>query len=310
MNRKNEIMKEKLKLFFCFVMLFTLPLVPVFAALEDEDEDILIEGKSDSGDDLLQEDAKEEENRRIRTKKLQMQQWLKTLNSLKRSKKEAPLLAIISKILNQDSDNIQALSALGVFYLQSGKIQLAKIIFTRALQKHPKNSSLHSNLAVIALKEGKKKEAVEAFQKSLGYQYSNYSAAANLGTLYMQAYEYNYASEYLSLAYNRAKQYLSITHYEVLKIGNNYAIALSWSGNFQKSEDIFQELIKNNPGAVELLLNYAILLGKDLKDKNKAYQFLQRADLMDKAGRHARKIKALRKYIRTNKTAQKRKGLK
>ncbi len=284
-----------------FVLLF--PSHFVFAEYDD-DEDLIIE----DGDDSFSKDRQNRNLNRFRQKKQNMKQWLKQLESLKRSRKEAPILALTTKILNQDPSNIQALNSLGTFYLQSGKIQLAKIIFTRALKKHPKNSSLHSNLAVIALKEGKKEEAIAAFRKSLGYRYSNYSAAANLGTLYMQAYEYDSSLEYLNLAYSRAKQYLSLRNYEVLKTGNNYAVALSWSGDFDKSEDIFEELIENNPGSVELLLNYAILLGKDLKEREKSYQFLQKADLMDKSGRFARKIKAFKRYLESKKKTSKRRG--
>ena len=276
------------------IFLFFIPSGFLFAEFLD-DEDV-VEGSS-------REDSREEENR-IRQKKQQMKQWLKQLDSLKKNnKKEEPLLALTSKILNEDPDNIQALNTLGVFYLRGGKVSLAKIIFTRALKKHPKNSSLHSNLALIALKEGRKEDAIEAFQKSLSYRYSNYAAAANLGTLYMQAYEYNLALDYLSLAYSRAKQYLSMVHYEVVKTGNNYAVALAWSGDFQKSEDIFEELVKNNPQAVELLLNYAILLGRDLKNTEKAYTLLHKVDMMDRSGRYASSIKALRKYLKGKKAS-------
>ena len=292
------------KLVFYFLIFFLFSWAPAFAEFEDVDEDFVIE-EGDRED----KDSDREKVSRERQKRTQMQKWLKQLEALKGSKKEASFLALTTKILNQEPDNIQALNTLGAFYLQRGNTQLAKIIFTRALKKHPKNSSLHNNLAVIALKEGKKEEAMKAFRKSLGYRYSNYASAANLGSLYMQAYEYDMALEYLNLGYSRAKQYLSLNHYEVLKTGNNYAVALAWSGNFRKSEDIFQELIEKNPGEVELLLNYAILLGKDLKEKEKSYQFLRKADLMDKSGRHARKIKALTRYLKTGKAAVKKKEL-
>ncbi len=279
---------------------------PVFAEFVDDDEIVVDDRTSnrrDSGDD---DDAKE--NRAYREQQ-KMKQWLKQLQALKRSKKEDRLVSLVSKILNKSANNIQALNTLGVFYLRNGKTQLAKIIFTRALKKHPKNSSLHANLAIIALKEGKPEEAVKGFQKSLDYRYNNYSAAANLGTLYMKAYEYDSALEYLSLAYSRAKLKLSLNHREVVKTGNNYAVALAWSGNFKKSEDIFEELIKKNPGSVELLLNYAILLGKDMKKREESYRFLQKADMMDKSGRYARKIKALREHLKKGNKVAKQKFL-
>ena len=297
MKARFKLKKATLFLFFVGCMgSFVLFSPIIFAEYADEDEyEYEYENKN--------KNKSFNKGKSAHHKKNQMKQWLQQLDSLKRSRKEAPILSLTTKILNKDPNNIQALNTLGAFYLKSGKIQLAKIIFTRALKKHPKNSSLHSNLAVIALKEGKKEEAIAAFRKSLGYRYSNYSAAANLGTLYAQAYEYDSSIEYLSLAYSRAKQYLSLNNREVIKTGNNYAVALSWSGDLNKSEDIFKELIEKNPGSVELLLNYAILLGKDMKDREKSYRFLHKADLMDKSGRFAHRIKALKRYLESQKKA-------
>ena len=257
--------------------------------IEEKDRESLGPGPVDEGD-LAKKRAQQREK--------QLQKWMKQLESLKRKGRERDLLNVVSKILNQEPNNIQALNALGAFYLQSGKIPLAKIIFTRALNHHPKNSSLQGNLAVIALKEGKKEKAIAGFQKSLRYRYNNYSSAGNLGTLYLQAYEHSLALEPLELAYSRAKRYLSLSHPKVLKIGNNYAVALARSGYFRKSEEIFRELVKKNPGSVSLLLNYAILLGKDLKEKKKARQFARKAELMDKSGHYKRKIEPLFRLFR------------
>ena len=280
-------------LFVC--ILFVAPVYEV-ASYDEEDDEIFI-------------DEKKEQKNEERQKKNQMRIWVKKLNSIKKKGKEIAILALTTKILNQDPNNIDALSSLGVHYMRREKNQLAKIIFTRALKKHPKNSSLHSNLAVIALKEGKQEEAIAAFQKSLEYRYSNYAAASTMGTLYLQAYEVNSALDYLDLGYNRAKEYLSMSDYETVKTGNNYAVALSWSGDFRKSREIFEKLIAKNPGSVELLVNYAILLGKDLKEKQESLKVLQKADLKDRTGRYADKIKALRRYLTKKDRMKKEKGI-
>ncbi len=280
----------KIILFLCVLLCFS-PVFLVKAEWVDEEEDIAVENQEEKSE-------AEEAKHQARQKRQRLRQWLKQLEAFKRSKKERVLVDLVSKILNEDPDNIQALNTLGAFYLQNGKTLMAKIIFTRALKKHPKNSSLHNNLAVIALKENKKKDAVEAFQKSLSYRYSNYSAGANLGALYMQAYEYDLALDRLSMAYSRAKQYLPLNHYELVKTGNNYAVALAWSGDFRKSRVVFEELIAKNPKVVELALNYAILLGRDLKRKSVSARMLNKADLMDTSGRYTRNIKALKKYLR------------
>ena len=260
------------------------------AQAEYIDEEDMIEAPKKRGEEGPTQ--KEKAQKRAQQKKQQLQQWLKQLSSLKRTRKEKPLLNLVSKILNQDPNNVQALNALGAFYLQSGKLPLARIIFTRALKKHPKNSALLGNLAVISLHEGDKEKAIAGFQKSLRQRYNNYSSAGNLGTVYMLAYEDSLALEFLELAYGRAKRYLSLSHPKVLKIGNNYAVALARSGYFRKSEDIFKELIKKNPESVPFLLNYAILLGKDLKKKEKARQFARKAELMDRSDRYKSRIEA------------------
>ena len=292
MNMLNYYVNKRIKkmmrsvLNFLWILVFVVVLPVAWAEWEE------------GGDVPDKKSAKEVEEIRTRQERSKMKQWLQKLNSLKGSKQEGPLLSVVSKILSKDPNHIVALNTLGVFYLKQGKLQLAKIIFTRALKTAPKNSSLHGNMATIYLKEGKRKEAIEAFQKSLSYRYSNYASAANLSALYMQAYEYDAALEYLSLAYNRAKQNLSVTHPEVMKTGNNYAVALAWSGDFGKSEDVFRELLKSYPDHAELLLNYALLLGRDIKNKDKSNRFLNKANLMDSSGRYSRRIKALKKYLR------------
>ena len=290
-------MKFQKKLFFYLMILVFLSTggggVCFCVAEEYVDEEDMIEQPSQHKKIKGLLDQKNPVLSRESQKKQQLKQWLKKLESLKGTKKQRPLLNLVSQILNHDPDNVQALNALGVFYLESGKIPLAKIIFTRALKKHPNNSSLHGNLAVISLKEDKKEKAIAGFQKSLRQRYNNYSSAGNLGTLYMQAYEHNLAFEFLELAYSRAKRYLSLNHPKVLKIGNNYAVALARSGYFRKSEEVFRELIKNNPQSVLFLLNYAILLGKDLKQVEKARQFARKAELMDKSDRYKKRIEAV-----------------
>ncbi len=236
-----------------------------------------------------------------------LQSNLQKLESFKKlqSMRESHLVAIVSKILNDDPRNLQALNALGAFYLNKGQMQMADIIFVRALKWHPKNSSLHNNRGVVALKKGDKKEAIAHFQNSLKYRYSNYFASANLGALYLDSYEYDLSLDYLSLAYSRAKSYLPKFHHDVLKIGNNYGVALSWNKNFKKAQSVFHEIIGSKKPNVELLLNYAILAGEDLNNKRWAFKLLSRADMLNQTRRYTGKIKAIRSYFSKSVTRKK-----
>lgn len=236
-----------------------------------------------------------------RAKKLRIQQNLKKLEALIQNKqqiKESTLVSVVSQILNNDPNNAQALNALGAFYLSNNKTQLAKIIFTRAIKIHPKNSSLYNNMGVAALKKEEVKEAISYFRDSLKYRYSNYSAAANLGTLYLASYEHNSSLDYLELAYNRAGSYLPKGHLDVIKIGNNYAIALFRSGSFRKAKSVFNKITDVRRLPPDVLLNYAILLGKDLNNQKLAFMLLSKVDLLDQSGRYAKQVKALRSYMK------------
>jgi len=142
-------------------------------------------------------------------------------------------------------------------------------------------------------------QAAVSFRKSLEYERNNFFAAGNLGALYIQGYNYRSALAYLDLAYNGVKEELSITNPHVIKTGNNYAVALSWSGNFKKAESIFGELIANNPKEVELVMNYAILLGRNLKSKAKALKVLKKVDFLDSSGLYSDRINSLRKYLKS-----------
>ena len=154
-------------------------------------------------------------------------------------------------------------------------------------------------MGVILLKEDEVDQAAVSFKKSLKYERNNFFAAGNLGALYIQGYNYRSALDYLDLAYNGVKEELSITNPHVIKTGNNYAVALSWSGKFRSANRVFEELIENNPKEVELVMNYAILLGRNMKKKGRALKVLKRVDFLDRSGLYSRKAKALRRYLKS-----------
>jgi len=291
-------MKNKKQLFiFVFFLLVFLPLTP-FRVLSEEFID---------EEDMVEDDQREEKphSKRGNSKKeiqsqkqKQVEKWIRALGAIKKTKEnESRIVSLVSKILNSDSDNLWSLNTLGVFYLQNGKSHLARIIFTRILKKNPKNSSAQNNLGVIALKDGEKEEAISAFLKSLDFRYNNYIAAANLGALYLEAYEYRLALEHLEMAYKMSRRYLPLNDKQVIHIANNYAVALAWNGKVSRADSILEDMIKRNPNEVSLLLNYAILLAKDLDEHKKSVKFLRKADLMDRSRSYARNIKALRKFL-------------
>ena len=259
----------------------------------------LVGGAEDSRDVSSVDGGRSEEEKQ-RMNKQQIKQWEKELKAIgKKRENEDRIISLTSRILNFDSKNKIALLSLGTYYLATGRYQLAKIVFTRAVKHYPKNSSIHNNMGVILLKEGEVEQAALSFKKSLKYERNNFFAAGNLGALYIQAYNYRSASGYLDLAYNGVKEELSVTNPQVIKTGNNYAVALSWSGSFRKANRVFEELIENNPKEVELVMNYAILLGRNLKKKEKALKVLKTVDFLDTAGLYSRRVQTLKKYLKS-----------
>ncbi len=231
-------------------------------------------------------------------RKSQVRQWLKDLSRIKNpNKKPRQVVSLVSQILNYEPENLQALNILGVFYMERGQTHLARIIFSRGLKKYPKNAALHNNMGLSYLKEGREKEAQASFLKSLDYQPRHYSAAANLSALYMKAYEYQNALKYLKVAYRLSKKHLSLKDPQVVHLANNYAVALAWSGQFKKAQRVFQEVIDTPVKKTDVVLNYARLLARDIKNKNKALQILRKADLMDHRGVFSHQVQAVRKWM-------------
>lgn len=259
-------------------------------------------GGAEDSRDVSSVDVGRSEKDRKRIREQQVKQWEQELKEIKKTREnEDRITALGARILNFDSKNKVALLSLGTYYLETGRYQMAKIIFTRALKYYSENSSIHNNMGLILLKEGEIDTAALSFKKSLKYERKNFFAAGNLGSLYIQGYNYRSALDYLGLAYNGTKEELSVTHPQVVKTGNNYAVALSWSGNFRKADRVFRELIKNNPKEVELVMNHAILIGRNLKKKERALKTLKRVDFLDSSGLYTRKIRSLKKYLESMK---------
>ena len=235
-----------------------------------------------------------------RIKKQRLGQNLKKLHQLVQKPdtiKETALVSLCSQILNDESDNVQALNALAAFYLKNHKTQMAKIILTRGMKVHPKNSALVNNMGVVALKRGETKEAIAYFRDSLKYRYSNYSAAANLGTLYLDSHDEDSSLDFLKLAYYRASSYLPKGHIDTLRIGNNYAVALAWIEDSSKAWTIFNDITNFRQVPPKILLNYSSFLGKNLSNYKQAFVILNKVDLMDSNRRYASRVKQMRVYF-------------
>ena len=271
---------------------------------EEEDEEWNLNSSkkpTDNNEELSLDGPLEIKAKKEADKQQKLRVNLQKLNALKNSKnqQESQLVFLAAQILNNDPDNLQALNTLGSFYLSKGKPQMAKIIYTRALKAHPKSSALHNNLGVVALQQQDKTEAISHFQDSLQYRRDNYIASGNLGTLYTQSYEHELSIQHLYLAYRRGSSGRLLRKQDIMRIGNNYAVALAWHEDYRKASQVFDKILQNHPQSIEPMLNYAILLAKDLKSRQQALRLLTKVDFLDHTRRYAKKVKALKKYIKS-----------
>ena len=122
-ERIKKMIKYIKWLFVC--IFFIAPIFEVASYDDGEDDEIFI-------------DEKREQKNEERQKKNQMEIWIKKLNSIKKRGKEAAILALTTKILNQDPDNVDALSVLGVHYMRREKKPISENYFYKSFKKTSK----------------------------------------------------------------------------------------------------------------------------------------------------------------------------
>jgi Flp pilus assembly protein TadD len=176
----------------------------------------------------------------------------KPLSDAIRSGRVNTFLDEASKILAVNPNDQVALNALALYYLRVKKLGAAKIMIARALEKKPPTATLYNNLGVILLEEGEPGAALVNFKKALNLDDHHPETIANLGSLYVQSGDFVKALSLLEEAYGKNKSNFGL--------GNNYAIALRAAKKYDKSKEVYEELLKKNSRDVAVLLNYAILL--------------------------------------------------
>lgn len=216
---------------------------------------------------------------------------LKPVGEALKEKDEKKLVAEASKILGSDPDDLVSLNSLAVFYFESGKYGLARLILNRALQKHGDEAVLHNNLGVVYLAENKQRPAILSLRKSIELKNDYTFAAANLGAIYLEYKDYARAGDLLSSSYSGLKS--DLRRGVGLDVANNYALTLAASGGYEKARSIYQEILKVEAQNVPALFNYAILLVHNLKDKKEGEKFVSKLRFLVDDAQTKKKVEAL-----------------
>lgn len=188
------------------------------------------------------------------------------------SQNESLLMDNITQNLAGNQNDIKSLNALGVYYLQTGRPLIARLILRRALEIDKTSSSIHANLGVSFLMDGEKEKAVEEFRRALDLDQENMTASAHLGTLALEARHFKKAFELLEKvarvdSKNEAAQF-------------NFARASLALKEFAKAEKILENLTQSKSRNPMVFLNYAESLIGQNKDSSKARQAINKAKIL------------------------------
>ena len=215
-----------------------------------------------------------------------------------KAKDESMMIDAVVKVLSKDQNDLKALNALANFYIQEGKLGMGRIILTRALKPFPEEAGLHNNIGVIYLNENKQRQAIGSFRKAVEIKKGYAVGSANLGAIFVEYRDFAKATDLLSEGYSSVKG--DLRKGVGLDVANNYAVALSGTGENDKAKSIFQDILKAENQNTTALLNYTILLIHRLKDKKEGEKMLNRLKfLVDDASTRSR-VEELEKALNEN----------
>lgn len=157
-----------------------------------------------------------------------------------------------TEILTKNPKDVRALNALAMLYYKKNRYEAAEYLLNKALAVDNNRSQLYGNLGLIKIAQGEKREAIKAFRKGLEINNQDGVIGANLGSIYVKEKDYTKAELALEIAYKKGHQ--------DLKTLNNYAIALTGTGKHGKAQELYEKLLKDNPGQRDIMLNYSIFL--------------------------------------------------
>ncbi|NJM09899.1 MAG: tetratricopeptide repeat protein [Bdellovibrionaceae bacterium] len=212
-----------------------------------------------------------------------------------RSKEESLIVEAVSRRLGKDQNDLKALNLLAVFYFQQGKLGMSRTILNRALKAHPDKAALHNNLGVIFLSENKMRPAIATFRKAMQIDSDYEIGSANLGSIFVEYKDFARAVDLLKEGYGAVKS--DLKRGVGLDVANNYALALSGTGDTSKAKSIYQDILKVDSGNVVALLNYSILLIHKLKDKKEGEKQLNRLKFLAEDDRTRKQIDELDKAL-------------
>ncbi len=190
-----------------------------------------------------------------------------------------------SELLAQNSKDLAALNSMAMVYYKKGRLDAAEYLLGKAVSAHSESSEIYSNLGLVLLAKGERREAIRSFRKAIELNPNNAVAGANVGSLYIQDKDFNKAVLSLEIAVKNGQR--------DLKVMNNYAIAMAATGKPKEASDIYERLLKDNPGNKDVMLNYSILMIEQMQKYREGLDLLNRLKFVGNSSESREIIKQL-----------------
>lgn len=228
--------------------------------------------------------AKDEVAEMLKEEKVEVSKY-QALNQAIKSQNDEAIQKACSEILTQNSKDIRALNALAMVYYKKARFEAAQYLLNKAIAVDSKSSDLHGNLGLVQLAKNDRRDAIKSFRKALELNSQDALAGANLGAVYVQEKDFNKAILALEIPVKKGMK--------DQKILNNYAISLAATGKAKEASEIYQNILKENPGHKEVMLNYSILLIEEMQKYKEGLDLLNRLKFVGTASESRQIIKDL-----------------
>ncbi|WP_413585168.1 tetratricopeptide repeat protein [Bdellovibrio sp. HCB274] len=207
------------------------------------------------------------------------------LNSAIKSQNDEGIYRAATDILAQNGNDARALNALAMYHFKKGRFDLSRYLLSKAIGANPNMAELYSNLGVVQLAQNERREAIKSFKKALSINAMEPVASANVGSIYVQEKDYKKGLLALEVAYSRGVK--------DPRVMNNYAVALTATGSYDKAADLYKRVVKEDSNNREAMLNYAILLVDKMEKYKDGLDVISRLKFVGGPAGSSNKINAL-----------------
>lgn len=184
-----------------------------------------------------------------------------------RAQSDERVYTAATEILAQNSKDVRALNALGIYHYKRKRYDLAQYLFNQALAVS-KDSAVYSNLGLVQLAQGENRLAVNSFRNALKLNSRDGVAASNLGAIYVKERDFTKAFVVLETAYKYGPK--------DIRTANNYAVTLTAKKKYSDANGIYKSILKQDNNNPEVLYNYATLLVEHMKQYNEGLEIINR----------------------------------